>query len=124
MSELEQLPHPRPGIRLSYSDGVVLLVAAAAAVWLWPHSPQAAALVLTVVGHFFVFCNVVRVPTRLELTWAATFLINVSAWHLADAWTPTRMLAIQLPITAVIIVLTVRRADYHGIGWRRRHAKR
>ena len=86
---------------------------------LLPRSILAGSLVLTVVGHFFLFCNVFRVPTRLELTWAACFVANIASASLGGwlAW-PTYLL-VQLPVTAVIVVLTLRHELYRGVLWQR-----
>ncbi len=107
----------RPGFRLSVRDVIVLGFAGGAAWWLWPRSVLAASLVLTVVGHFFLFCNVFRVPTRLELTWATLFLLNVVGFSQFGSLTPVNYLFAQLPITLIILALTLRHANYHGILW-------
>ena len=103
------------GFRFSLSDGVFILLCAAAtwalrgsldrAVWLFP----------VVVAHFFLFCNVFRVRRSLELIWAAVFLVNAFAWMLADAFSWPGVLAVQTPITAAFIVAEIKSPDYRGI---------
>lgn len=112
------------GARFSLTDGLALL-AGAVLTWQlhlalsgdearWAVGVPAAAL-----GHFFLFCNVFRVPTRLELLWTASFLVNVVAWRAAGAlgWLP--VLATQTPITLLTLAATIRSPRYHGIGARR-----
>ncbi len=109
----------KPGFRLSSRDVFVLFLTLAVVVWLGQRFVLAASLLLTVVGHFFLFCNVFRVPTRLELLWAAIFLINVVGLSMADMLTTQRYLFVQLPITVFVIGLTVRLPNYHGLAWSR-----
>ena len=108
-----------PGFRLWWTDLVVIAAAVAAATALMPHSILAATLVLTVVSHFFLFCNVFRVPTRLELVWAVVFVGNVAVSSLLDALQWPRYLWIQLPVTLVTLLATMRHELYRGIFWRR-----
>ena len=111
-----------PGARCSALDVLVLVIAgaAAAAVWRQPGAPGA--IIVTVVGHFFVFCNVVRLRAALELAWAGTYVV-VAAALLArghDGWVALAAIA---PVTATLIALELRRPDYRGLGWRRRRAR-
>ena len=48
-----------------------------------------------------------------------TFLLNVFGFSLGDSLTPVSYLPVQLPITLLILILTMRRADYHGLAWSR-----
>lgn len=66
-----------PGFRLSTLDIVVLVAGAIgsildAQVQLW----FGMAIAFTV-GHFFLFCNVFRMPRPLELAWSAFFLLLI-----------------------------------------------
>ncbi len=66
-------------------------------------------------GHFFLFCNVFLVWRRLELLWAASFVVNVVA-HVAsnefDFWPP---LLWQTPVTLLVVAWQMRSPWYHGI---------
>jgi hypothetical protein len=77
------------------------------------------ALLGTVVGHFFLFCNIVRLRTRLELVWATGFVLNVGVWaslgELSIAW----ILTTQTPLTLALCLWQIRAADYHGVFARR-----
>lgn len=61
------------GFRLWWTDLITLAIAAAiaACVWTWPLRPGYA--VATVVGHFFLFCNITRARPRDELLWALSY---------------------------------------------------
>lgn len=75
-------------------------------------------IVVAVVGHFFLFCNVFLVRRALELWWAAAFVINVG-WWLSQGeadWLPA--MAYQAPVTVLVIALEMRSPRYHGIGAR------
>lgn len=108
-----------PGFRLSARDVVVLIVGAAAAAYLSALEPWWGFMVAFVVGHFFLFCNVVRMARPLELTWAAVFLALASATLLAEApgWPATA--GASLAATLVVVGLQMRRPSYHGVGWQR-----
>jgi hypothetical protein len=107
------------GCRLSWRDGLVTGIAITAVVWLWPRSALAGSLIAVVVGHFLLFCNVFRVPTRLELAWSAVFLLNVLGSSLFEALIWPRYLFLQLPVTVVVLVMAMRLPGYHGVLWRR-----
>ena len=110
------LAHPRTsGFRLSALDAAVL-VAGAAGTWLAaPAVGPLAGVIPMAVGHFFLFCNVFRLRRRYELGWTAVFLANFAAWTLAGELSWPGLLAIQLPVTAVVIALEVRSPRYHGV---------
>jgi hypothetical protein len=109
----------RPGFRFSGFDAVILLAGALGA-WLVSSQAPAFALVIgIVVGHFFLFCNVFRIPRRPELIWAAVFL-GLALPTLTTglpSWPVTLLLT--LSTSATLIALETRRPSYHGIGWKR-----
>ena len=76
-------------------------------------------VIATVVGHFFLFCNVFLVRRSLELWWALFFVINTGWWLIngRSDWLPT--LAWQAPVTIFVILLEMLSPRYHGIGARR-----
>lgn len=108
-----------PGFRLSIRDVIVILVGIAAASYLFTIEPWWSFIVVFVVAHFFLFCNVVRMARPLELIWAATFLALASATLLIEtpAWPVTA--SISLVVTVVVVVLQMRKPSYHGLGWQR-----
>jgi len=103
------------GFRVSLLD-VVVLIAAIPATWLaWSHLGAMAGIIPLVVGHFFLFCNVFRIHRTKELMWAGVCVGNVFAWAaFADCWWPG-ILAVQLPLTGVMIVWETRGPWYHGV---------
>ena len=106
-----------PGFRLSVLDATILVFGATVAlalateVWLWGF------LVGFVIGHFFLFCNVVRMDRSLELSWAAVFVVLVAATFALDipGWQVT--VSISLVTTVVVVAVQMRRPSYHGLGW-------
>lgn len=70
-------------------------------------------------GHFFLFCNVFLVWQKLELAWAAAFVILI-AIHLAAGYTGwLSPLIMQTPVTLLILWLQLRSPWYHGVCARR-----
>jgi len=108
-----------PGFRLSLRDVVVILLGIAAAAYLFGVEPWWSFIVVFVVAHFFLFCNVVRMARPLELIWAATFLALASATLLTEApgWPIT--VAASLVVTVAVVGLQMRKPSYHGLGWQR-----
>jgi|GEM_PF-1645741 len=107
------------GLRMSASDAVVLFLAGAAVVVLWRVPTNPGLHVLAVVGHFFLFCNIVRLRRAYELVWAVAYVVATGAAiavGLFDAWIP---LTGVLPLTALLVGLELRSSRYHGVGWRR-----
>jgi hypothetical protein len=108
-----------PGFRLSTTDAVVLVSGAIAAVALAAIVPWWGLTIAFVVGHFFLFCNVVRMARPLELAWAGVFLALAAATIALEApgWPLTT--SISLVATAVVVAIQMRRPSYHGVGWQR-----
>lgn len=105
-------------MRFSFTDFVVLVVATLGAWQLFKFGHPLWWIVVAVVGHFFLFCNVFRVRRTFELWWAVVFVVNVSAcFALGNIdWWPT--MGFQLPVTIIVICLELRSGSYHGIGAR------
>jgi hypothetical protein len=110
------LPRWRPaGFRMSLSDLIALLISMALAGGVWPFARDLSVVVLTVIFHFFLFCNVFRIRRGPELIWAVIYLVNCSAWHFAGSFSGWRALLAQLPVTAMLILNELRHPAYHGI---------
>lgn len=108
-----------PGFRLSSLDIVVLVVGVVGATAMAAIVPWVAFVIAFVVGHFFLFCNVVRMARPLELIWAAIFTTCAAATILTGqpGWLSTG--AISLLATAVVVALELRKPSYHGLAWQR-----
>ncbi|MDR3459224.1 MAG: hypothetical protein P4N60_17475 [Verrucomicrobiae bacterium] len=72
-------------------------------------------MLLIAAGHFFLFCNVFRIIRRREFIWAGLFILNIGLWLWFGELTWLRILACQLPVTAVLIFADMRAPGYHGI---------
>ena len=73
-------------------------------------------LIPVVVGHFFLFCNVVRLRRAYELLWAGALLLNAGGTcYLLDAWHWWTILGIQTPATILLLVCEIKSPRYHGI---------
>ncbi len=109
----------RHGFRISGPDAVVLLSGAALTFWLRIVDFPLWWIVAAALGHFFLFCNVFLVWWRLELAWAACFVLIVGI-HLAAGhagWLSP--LIMQTPATLFVLWLQMRSPWYHGIFARR-----
>lgn len=107
----------RAGFRFSWVDIPVLIASAMGAklLWDWPTNPGL--LVLLVVGHFFLFCNVVRLRRAFELLWAGCFVAITMTllWMGTTDWM-VALVAIT-PVTAVLVASEVSSGNYRGVGW-------
>jgi hypothetical protein len=90
-----------------------------AAVVLWNYDPVISLLFVIAPGHFFLFCNVFRIRRGPELIWAGLFLVNTCLWWSFVDFGWLGVLAVQTPITAILIALEMRSPSYHGILARR-----
>jgi hypothetical protein len=108
-----------PGFRLSVVDGFVLVGGVAATivlsmiVWWWGF------VLGFVLGHFFLFCNVVRMARPLELLWGGVFVALAGATIAVETpgWLVTA--SVSLVLTAIVVVVEMRKPSYHGVGWKR-----
>jgi hypothetical protein len=107
-----------PGFRFSVVDGFVLVggvagtVALSMFVWWWGF------VFCFVLGHFFLFCNVVRMAQPLELLWGGVFaaLAGTTIAFETPGWMVTVLLS--LVVTVIVVVVQMRKASYHGVGWK------
>ena len=109
---------PSVGFRLSSLDIFILCASVLTSVAIANSQPWIAMLIIFVVGHFFLFCNVFRVSRSAELIWAA---VTVSIWGstaLLNAVEWSTSLSANLVWSVLTIVIEVRRSRYHGAWWR------
>jgi hypothetical protein len=106
------------GFRLSRIDLAIILTCAALTWLLWDEEHWVL-IIPFVFGHFFLFCNVFRVRSVFELTWAALLIVNFGFWVLSEKFSWLRLVLCQTPVTTALILLELRSKRYHGIGCRR-----
>ena len=113
------MPEPTfsPGFRLSALDVVILVTGTAAAGGFASVDGWIGVGVAWVVGHFFLFCNVLRLSRPPELLWAATFcgLAVAASGFGAIPW--PLALAVSFGLTLILAAAEMRRPSYHGVGW-------
>jgi hypothetical protein len=107
----------QPGFRLSTVDGFVLLAGSIGAALASSAMPWIGILVALVVGHFFLFCNVLRMRRGLELIWAATFVV-LTMLGAIYFWHPFALLAGVVILTLTLCMFQLKDPMYHGAGWR------
>jgi hypothetical protein len=103
------------GFRFFRTDIGVLVGLAGLTVWFLRAAPELVWLPPLVGGHFFLFCNVVRLCRRLELLWAAVFVLNVAGWAARGDLRLLPVLLGQLPVTVVLVAWEIRQPRYHGV---------
>ena len=109
----------KPGFRLSVIDAVVLILGVGSAGLSFPVSRMVSFILLFVIGHFFQFCNVLRMSRKPELIWTATFLgLSITTLRLGQpGWPSTALLSFL--VTVILALLETRKVFYHGIFWQR-----
>ena len=110
-------PRFQPGFRFSVTDGIVLVGGAVASIVRSPTAAWLSFVVAFVVLHFFLFCNVFRLARPLELLWSAVFVVSTyfTVAHKNPSWTFT--VTVSLVMTAIVIVVEMRKPSYHGVLW-------
>jgi hypothetical protein len=109
----------KPGFRLSKIDILVIIVGVVVAAASFSYSSVITFLVLFVVGHFFLFCNIIRMSRSSELIWSGIFLALSSASLLKGipSWSVTVFSSTLL--TVIIVVIETRKSSYHGVAWQK-----
>jgi hypothetical protein len=103
----------RPGFRCSVTDVAIVALGVVAGFEI----AQLGLWIALAIGHFFLFCNVLRLARPLELAWATLFVAGAGAVRGGVALTPV-LVAIGAT-TLVIAVIAIGRPSYHGVLWRR-----
>ena len=112
-------PRFKPGFRLSVLDVVVLLAGAWGTWFLGREIWWAGAIVGFVVGHFFLFCNIIRLARNAELIWAAVFVVLCGSTITTEVPGWIASFGISLALTMALIAREVKQPHYHGIFWQR-----
>jgi predicted membrane channel-forming protein YqfA (hemolysin III family) len=106
-----------PGFRLSFKDIIVLAVGTIAAIMVAQVDMWIGLVVAFVVLHFFLFCNVFRMPPRLELVWAGCFvLLGAGTLTIQQPGWPLSF-ALSFLLAVALVVYQMRQPSYHGVGW-------
>lgn len=109
----------RPGFRLSRVDLAALVLGGGAAYGLFSEAAWLSGIILFTLGHFFLFCNVLRMARRYELLWAGTFLLLAGSTLLwaQPGWRGTYLGSACA--TVLLALRQLRHPAYHGIAWQR-----
>ena len=106
-----------PGFRFWWWDGLTI-VAGVFLAWLaWPLLGKLALVFPVTLAHFFLFCNVFRLRRNYELVWTGAFLVNLGYWILFRELGWVEVLAVQTPVTLILIAAEARSSRYHGVFW-------
>lgn len=106
-----------PGFRLSILDIGVLMVGSLGAWFLRAVEVDLSYMLIFVVGHFFYFCNIVRMSRMPELIWASCFVV-ITGFGVSNAVVSlTQSFLISFAITIILTILELRKPSYHGVLW-------
>lgn len=103
------------GFRFSPLDAAVLVGAVAVTIAGYDATAGFSMLLLFVVLHFFLFCNVFRIRRKPELIWAGTFLTNGLFWILIGQMNVITVSLSQCFVTIFLILREIRLPCYHGV---------
>ena len=106
-----------PGFRLSALDVCIIIAGLLGAFYVRPFDINFSLIILFVVGHFFIFCNITRMSRIPELIWAASFLVLCTASIRLSILPLYLVFFISGMITIFLIVYELRKVSYHGIFW-------
>lgn len=107
--------HPTHGFRFSATDALAILVCGVATVWGLSELGNVAWIFPFVLGHFFLYCNIFRVPRKPELVWAGSFVLIATICLIADV-SLLHAMWIVLPVTLGVLIYSIRLPTYHGMG--------
>jgi len=109
----------QPGFRLSEMDVGIILLGVCVSVLLGRFDERLGMMVLFVLAHFFLFCNVLRMSRPLELIWAGFFvLLAGSTFYFGfPQWNIT--MAAMLGMTLILVFIQCLLPSYHGVLWRK-----
>jgi hypothetical protein len=108
---------PSAGFRFAPHDAFAIVICVAVTMVFCPILGNIVILFPVVLGHFFLFCNVFRVPRYLELSWSGIFVVNVGIWVSLSRLDWIVIVVTQLPPTLLAISIAIVSNDYHGIGY-------
>lgn len=109
----------KPGFRLSVLDIAFILLGVAGACFFINSSPNFSVIILFVLVHFFLFCNIVRMSRASELIWAVVFVLLCLA-SLKLQWVPFYLVfLLSILVTSMLVASEVQKKSYHGVAWRR-----
>lgn len=108
-----------PGFRISGIDAAVLVAGSTAAFFIGQVIPWFGAAIAFVIGHFFLFCNLIRMARPSELAWSALFVALATSTIYFGVLTWPAAFGLSLIATIILVALELRKPSYHGIFWRR-----
>lgn len=111
-------PSFSPGFFISLVDIVVLFAGLIGAISLGFQAWWAGFIIGFVVFHFFLFCNVFRIPRASELIWAFVFFVLAGSTILTNTpgWSVTFIASMVL--SSFLVWKATKGDAYHGICWR------
>jgi hypothetical protein len=107
----------QPGFRLSEMDVGIIILGISSSVLLARFDERLGLVVLFVLAHFFLFCNVLRMSRPLELIWAVLFMLLAGStfYFGIPLWNYT--LAGMLVLTLILAFIQIMLPSYHGVLW-------
>lgn len=113
----------KPGFRFSMFDAAILIAALLLVFFTHSYGLTYSVLVIFVILHFFLFCNIVRMSRIPELIWASFFLLAFYFHLKLSAITFVQALVSCISVTFILIFLEVIKPSYHGVFWKKLNPK-
>lgn len=113
----------KPGFRFSVFDAIILVIASCLALFLNSYNYLYSVLVVFIILHFFLFCNIVRMSRIPELIWASFFLCTFYLHLKLSVLSFNMALVSCILVTSILVFLESRKPSYHGIFWQKVNPK-
>lgn len=112
-----------PGFRLSKLDVFIVFAGIIGSYALYSLAPPMSYIMLFIVVHFFIFCNVLRMSRKPELIWASAFVLMCAFSLRTELISLQWVFVLSLALTLLLIGLELKKGSYHGVFWRRFNPK-
>lgn len=100
-------------------DVLILIIGLVGSLYLQSIDTSLSLIVLFVVCHFFLFCNIIRMSRIPELIWAANFLVFCVGSIQLNLLSLKMVFLISVVLTLVLTVYEFQKPSYHGVFWQK-----
>ena len=99
-------------------DVGILIAGISASVLLARFDERFGMVLLFVLTHFFLFCNVLRMSRSYELLWAVLFVLLAGSTFYFSFPLMHYTLSVMLVVTVTLSTVQIMQPSYHGVLWR------
>jgi hypothetical protein len=109
----------QPGFRLSKFDIVIIVSGILSALCTYKISIIMSFLIVFVISHFFIFCNIIRISRVPEIIWATTFTVLVGLSITYSIPSLKIAITISVALSSLLVLMEIRKPSYHGLCWQK-----